>query len=113
MILFFILLNKKFMKFDYSGHLKNFYDWDKKIAHEIAKKENILLNEDHWKIIYFIREFYSVYKILPKTRIIVKSISFKLNTTVKNSVYLFMLYPKGIITQASKIAGIPKSIHCF
>ncbi|WDI78706.1 TusE/DsrC/DsvC family sulfur relay protein [Candidatus Purcelliella pentastirinorum] len=101
------------MKFDYSGYLKNFYDWNKKIAYKIAKKENILLNEDHWKIIYFIRNFYSVYKILPKTRIIIKSVSFKLNTTLENSVYLFILFPKGIMIQASKIAGIPKPIHCF
>lgn len=106
-------MNKKNIKFDYEGYLKNFHDWNKKIAYQISKKENILMNEDHWKIIYFLRNFYLVNKKLPKVRIIIESVTFKFNHKYENSIYLFTLYPKGVLVQASKIAGIPKSINCF
>lgn len=98
---------------DEEGYLKKTTDWNIKIAEEIAKKENIHLSSDHWRIIIFIRDFYLKFNMTPSMRILIKSIQKQINCTNINSVYLFKLFPKGPAKQASKIAGIPKPSTCL
>ncbi|AWH90343.1 sulfurtransferase TusE [Buchnera aphidicola (Melanaphis sacchari)] len=95
------------------GYLKNIQDWNIMVAKKIAKKENICLKNDHWKIIIFIRNFYLKFKIAPSMRMLLKSIEKEIEGKKINSIYLFKLFPKGPAEQASKIAGIPKPSQCL
>ena len=97
---------------DSEGYLKNIKDWNIKIAEEIAKQENVNLSPEHWQIITFIRHFYFKFKMTPSMRMLIKSIE-KKNHHKINSIYLFILFPKGPAQQASKIAGIPKPNKCL
>ncbi|MBZ2279690.1 TusE/DsrC/DsvC family sulfur relay protein, partial [Buchnera aphidicola] len=89
------------------------YSWNPEIAKEIAKKENIDLTEDHWIIIYFVRNFYLTFNITPSMRILISNIQKKIKPKTNISIYLFKLFPKGPAKQASKIAGIPKPTKCL
>ncbi|QIE02151.1 TusE/DsrC/DsvC family sulfur relay protein [Buchnera aphidicola] len=98
---------------DAEGYLKKIEDWNIKIAEIIAIQEDIKLNADHWKIIFFIRKFYLKFKLTPSMRMLIKSINQTMNYSKINSIYLFRLFPKGPAKQASKIAGIPKPNQCL
>jgi len=98
---------------DSEGYLKKTQDWNIILAKEIAKKENIDLNSDHWTIIIFVREFYLKFNVTPSMRMLITSMSKKIGHSKINSIYLFKLFPKGPAQQASKIAGIPKPVKCL
>ncbi len=86
--------------------------WNKEIGINIAYKEGIKLNIIHWRIIYYIRLFYFKYDIFPSIRNIISFLNkkYKINC---DSIFLFKLFPKGIIKQSSKIACIPNYVQCF
>ncbi|XBC39130.1 MAG: TusE/DsrC/DsvC family sulfur relay protein [Buchnera aphidicola (Nurudea shiraii)] len=86
--------------------------WNKYIAQKIAKKESIDITKDHWEVIYTIRDFYLKFNITPSMRILMKLME-KKNLKKMTSCYLFKLFPRGPVQQASKIAGIPKPSSCF
>lgn len=98
---------------DSEGYLKRNQDWNLKLAQEIAQKENIKLNSDHWKIIIFVRKFYLKFNVTPSMRMLIKGIKKEIGESKSNSIYLFTLFPKGPAIQASKIAGIPKPVNCL
>lgn len=106
-------IENKNIKLDKNGYLKNISDWNQSIAVFLAKSENIFLTEDHWKIINFIRYLYFNFNFLPKTRMLIAAISKQYGKKIGNSVYLYSLFPKGLQSQAIKIAGLPNLNNCF
>ena len=98
---------------DSFGYLKSMTDWDEYVARQLAEKENIVLTEDHWEIIFFVRNFYNEYKTSPAMRMLSKAIEKKLGKDKAKSIYLFQLFPQGPATQATKIAGLPKPAKCL
>jgi len=71
-----------------------------------ALHNNFVLKEEHWRIIYFLRDFFEEYKEVPTVREFCKE--------MKMSLYqLYELFPKGPIKGACRIAGLPKPAHCI
>lgn len=95
------------------GFLVNRLDWNEEVAKQLALKENIKLNEDHWEVILFIRSYYEQYKHLPNTRVFVKAIARTLGEDKGNSRYLQQLFPDGPLKYACKLAGLPKPPTCL
>lgn len=98
---------------DKDGYLLDYTKWNDRIACIIAEKEEIILTQPHWEIIYFTREFYQQYKTSPSVRMLIKAITQKLGEEKANSRYLQHLFPKGIAKQATKLAGLPKPAKCL
>ncbi|MBX4181032.1 TusE/DsrC/DsvC family sulfur relay protein [Sodalis sp. CWE] len=105
--------NGTIIETDTQGYLISLKDWSESLAKEIACQEGIFLNENHWQVIYFIREFYLKYNISPTMRMLVKFMTQNYGEKKGNSRYLFSLFPKGPAKQATKIAGLPKSVRCL
>lgn len=110
---YFIELNQQQFPTDEFGYLKNLDDWSEALAVEIAKKEQIVLSEAHWEIIFFVRAFYQEYKTSPAIRMLVKALAQKFGEEKGSSRYLQRLFPDGPAKQASKIAGLPKPAKCL
>ncbi|QJC29773.1 TusE/DsrC/DsvC family sulfur relay protein [Enterobacteriaceae endosymbiont of Plateumaris sericea] len=87
--------------------------WNKKLAENIACKEGIILTSDHWEIIYLLRMLYKKFNTIPNVRMLILILKKKYGNLKGNSTYIFNLFPKGPIKQASKIAGLPKSNICL
>ncbi|MXP67477.1 TusE/DsrC/DsvC family sulfur relay protein [Pantoea sp. Aalb] len=104
--------NGKDIATDQEGYLKNFTDWNESLARCIAAQELIVMNESHWEVIYFIRQFYKEFNISPTVRMLVKFMGQK-HGKKSNSRYLFQLFPEGPVKQATRIAGLPKPINCL
>lgn len=98
---------------DPQGYLKNLQDWNEEVAVAIAASENITLTTEHWELIHFLRDYYQQYHTTPPIRLLVKAISQRLGPEKGNSLYLQSLFPGGAAKQMSKIAGLPKPVHCI
>lgn len=109
----YIELNSILYPTDDSGYLQNLTDWSEELALKIAEKEQINLTEEHWEIIYLVRDFYQEYKTSPAIRMLVKAMAQKFGEEKGNSRYLQRLFPDGPAKQATKIAGLPKPAKCL
>jgi len=97
---------------DEEGYLVTLSDWVPAIAVVMSKDDDVELNDDHWDIINFLREYYKEYQIAPAVRVLTKAVAKKLGKEKGNSKYLYQLFPYGPGKQACKFAGLPKPTGC-
>ena len=98
---------------DEEGYISDVSLWNQELAGMIAESENIEMNDDHWEVVNFLRNFYEEYQIEPAARILTRAVKKTLGPEKGNSKYLYELFPFGPIKQASKIAGLPKPTSCI
>lgn len=87
------------------GYLVDFAQWNKEIALEIAKEEDIEMTDDHWKVIDYLQDQYKNEKALS-----IRSIGKSGVVDIKT---FYQLFPKGPLKISSKISGIPKPASCI
>ena len=88
---------------DEEGYLENL---------ALAEETPVALNDEHWEIINFLREYYEEYQIAPAVRVLTKAVGKRLGADKGNSKYLYSLFPYGPGKQACKYAGLPKPTGC-
>ena len=87
------------------GYLTNLEQWNKDIAKEIAREEEINLNDQHWKVIEYLQD--QCRKEVPLT---IRKIG---KSGIVNIKEFYNLFPNGPLKKASRIAGIPKPVSCI
>ena len=87
------------------GFLTNYDEWNEEIAKELAKKIDIEMTEERWRIIKFLREDYKTQGETATSRR-VQSIG---GVPVKEQ---FALFPKKPAKKMAYIAGLPKPKGC-
>ena len=107
-----IEVNGKTLETDEEGYLSNLTEWVPEVATIMANLDDCPLNENHWEVINFLREYYEEYQIAPAVRVLTKAIGKKLGADKGNSKYLYELFPYGPGKQACKYAGLPKPTGC-
>jgi len=105
-------LNGTTVAADEEGYLTDLGSWNVDLANLIAADEKIEMNDDHWEVVNFLREYYEEYQIAPAVRVLTKAVKKKLGADKGNSKYLYELFPYGPAKQACKIAGLPKPTGC-
>ncbi len=107
-----IEVNGQVIETDEEGYLADRSAWNEEVAKEMARLESCDLNENHWEVINFLRQYYDEYQIAPAVRVLTKAIGKKLGADKGNSKYLYELFPYGPAKQACKYAGLPKPTGC-
>jgi len=87
------------------GFMTNLDQWTKEIAFELAKQENVVLTDSHWKIVEFCRQNAATTGKSPTLRQITSG-------TGVSTKDLFALFPKGPAKKVAKIAGLGKPEGC-
>lgn len=90
------------------GRLANLEDWNEKVANELASRDNIALNDDHWAVINAMREYYNEFNVSPVNKLLKRDLKKRTNSDRFSEVLLNQLFPNGVLLQGSKIAGIPR-----
>ena len=106
-------VNGSMIEADEEGYITDISQWSPELADLIAKAENIEMDEDHWEVVNFLRNYYEEYQIAPAVRVLTKAIKKSLGEDKGNSKYLYELFPYGPAKQACKIAGLPKPTGCI
>lgn len=91
---------------DDEGYLVDPFDWNAGLAEEFARKESILLTEDHWDAINFMRQYFAEHQVAPDVRHVSKHLAGRLGAESRNKI--FELFPYGYVKQACKIAGMKR-----
>jgi tRNA 2-thiouridine synthesizing protein E len=86
------------------GYFTNPSQWSKEIAVEIAKEEGVVLTEQHFAIMEFLRNRFKSGEPLS-----IRSINHSGVIDVKT---FYQLFPGAPLKKATKIAGIPKPASC-
>ncbi len=86
------------------GYFTNPSQWTKDIAVEIAKEEGLVLTEQHFAIMDFLRN-----RFLGGEPLSIRSINHSNVIDVKT---FYQLFPGAPLKKATKIAGIPKPASC-
>lgn len=97
---------------DEDGYLQDWQEWQEGMAPEIAKTEGVTLDDRHWEIIKWLREYYIKYQIAPPIKMLVKEMGKLFGPEKANTKYLYELFPGGPAKQACKFAGLPKPTGC-
>lgn len=98
---------------DANGYLLNLADWTPELAPLLAAEESLILNDAHWLIIQFVRQFYQQYQQSPAIRPLVKALKEAYGADIGNSIYLHELFPAGPALQVCRLAGLPRPRRCL
>lgn len=97
---------------DDDGFLMDPDDWSEEIAKDIARSEEIDLDDDRWNLIRIIREYYYKNGSVPELRKVLKQLKAELGQEKATRKYVYELFPYGYGQQGCKIAGMrqPKKL---
>lgn len=98
---------------DRDGYLRDLGAWSEAVAEELASREGLHLQEQHWAVIAALREFYSRTGVSPAMRPFVKLCSEQLGPAMGTSLALHKLFPGNPAKLAAKIAGLPRPTNCL
>ncbi|HJS38631.1 MAG TPA: TusE/DsrC/DsvC family sulfur relay protein [Burkholderiales bacterium] len=96
------------LEFDFEGYLVDPLQWTEKVAEELARQEGIVLTDEHWVVIRFVREYFEQHHIAPDARHVMKHLAATKGAGKAGRNDLFVLFPYGYVKQACKIAGMRK-----
>ena len=91
---------------DFEGYLVDPGQWSEQLAEELARQEHIVLTDEHWAVIRFMREYYEQHHIAPDARHVMKHLAKVKGAGSKGRNDLFVLFPYGYVKQACRIAGM-------
>jgi tRNA 2-thiouridine synthesizing protein E len=96
------------MQLDAEGYLLDPADWNAQLAEALARQEHIVLTEEHWVALRFMREYYEQHHIAPDVRHVMKHLAKVKGAGKAGRNDVFVLFPYGYVKQACKIAGMRK-----
>ena len=107
------MVNSKIPETNAEGFLCDANLWNEQVAEQLARQNGIVISQEHWEILFFIRTYYFKYQHLPNARMFAAAIRKTLGEDKANSRYLQRLFPDGPLKYACKLAGLPKPPTCL
>jgi tRNA 2-thiouridine synthesizing protein E len=89
---------------DAEGYLTDPGDWNEEVANVLAAEEHVQLNDDHWDVIRFMRDYYEEHQVAADARFVIKHLEARMGKEARKK--LFELFPYGHVKQTCKIAGM-------
>lgn len=103
-------VNGKAIKLDDEGYLLDPQDWDKDVASRLALILEIDMQDHHWEVVNYVRDYYERNQAVPEARHALKDLGLKLGKDLVTRKFLYKLFPYGYGQQACKIAGMRKPL---
>jgi tRNA 2-thiouridine synthesizing protein E len=91
---------------DPEGNLSDLDSWSPNHANRLAEAENLVLTDEHWEIIYHLRERYREHGNRDSAREVLHDLEEHF-CAGRGREYLYELFPRGPVSQASPLAGLP------
>ncbi|MBK9160481.1 MAG: TusE/DsrC/DsvC family sulfur relay protein [Nitrosomonadales bacterium] len=102
--------NPKRYEHDPEGNMVDLDSWSPLHANREASLEGIELTEEHWEVIYFLRERFREHGNADSARAVLHDLEEKFCESFGRG-HLYELFPGGPVGQASRIAGLPLPPH--
>jgi tRNA 2-thiouridine synthesizing protein E len=95
------------------GFLLDSRAWTEEMAQALVSETAILLDERHFELIHFIREYHARFHHLPNNRMFIKAVHGALGPDKGSSIYLNLLFDGNPVRNACLAAGLPKPPGCL
>lgn len=92
---------------DPAGNMYELPPWSPQLANQLAAAENLVLDDEHWEVIIFLRERYRQHGNQDHAREILRDLEQQFCDN-RGRAYLYALFPRGPVSQASHLAGLPQ-----
>lgn len=100
----------KDIELDQEGYIQDMDAWSEDFARALAAEEGLLLTEEHWEVIHFIRDQYAERHVQPQVRDMIKHFRVVWGPERGNNHYLHELFPKGgPQKQGNRLAGMRRT----
>ena len=94
---------------DMEGYVVNPEDWNPELASQLAEEEHLVLDQDYWRILYFMRRYWLEHRVAPDVRHVIEYLAAEQACDKRQAKrHLFGLFPYGYVKQACKIAGMQR-----
>ena len=91
---------------DEDGFMQEPDQWNEAVARALATTEGVEeMTEEHWKLVNYLRDYYTKFGIAPMIRKLCKETGFPLKK-------VYELFPSGPAKGACKVAGLSKPTGC-
>lgn len=95
---------------DPEGNLSDLTPWSPQHANRLADLEGLELTEEHWDVIFYLRERYRRHGNQAPGREVLRELEQRLGDPGGRS-HLYELFPQGPVSQGSRLAGLPLPPH--
>lgn len=95
---------------DPEGHMTELAPWSPQYANREASLEGIELNEEHWEVLFYLRERYRQRGNEDSAREVLHDLEEHFCEALGRG-HLYELFPRGPVGQASRLAGLPLPPH--
>jgi len=106
-----IEINDKVIELDKDGFLNDSDQWEPAVAKAMAVTDGVELNELHWEVIKFLRDYYKKYLIAPDIRVISTNLANVLGAGKRGKEELTILFSDSPDKTACRYAGLPKPVN--
>ena len=94
---------------DPEGYIVDPEEWTENFAHSLASEEGLVLDEQYWSVLNFMRQYWTEHHVAPDVRHVIKYLTGTQNFDKKQAKqHLFTLFPYGYVKQACKLAGMKR-----
>jgi tRNA 2-thiouridine synthesizing protein E len=95
---------------DQEGYLQNLDEWSEDFVRALAAHESLVLSDEHWQVIRFIRDHYQEHQIQPQVRDMIKHFEQAWGPQRGNNHYLHDIFPiGGPQKQGNRLAGMRRT----
>jgi len=108
----FLTVDERSIEVNDSGNLVRLSDWDEAVARFLAAEDGLVLGDEHWVVLFFVRGFYEQFGRVPGVRPMVAALKDAFGDDVGSGAFLQKLFPEGAAVQAVRLAGLPRSKRC-
>lgn len=95
---------------DPEGNLSDLAQWSPNHANQQADADGLALTEEHWEVIYYLRERFREHGNDAPARNVLHDLEVRF-CDKHGRAYLYELFPLGPVSQASRLAGLPPPPH--
>ncbi|MCW8826868.1 MAG: TusE/DsrC/DsvC family sulfur relay protein [Gammaproteobacteria bacterium] len=105
-----VMVDGKPIDTDQEGYIQDMSQWSEGFAKAQAAKEGLELTQEHWDVIYYIREYYEQHSVQAEVRKMIKYFKEKWGPERGTNHHLHDLFPYGgPQKQGNRVAGIRRT----
>ncbi len=105
-----IMVGGKPVLTDSEGYIQNLDEWSEGFVTALAQEEGLILTDEHWQVIRFIRDYYHEHSVQAQVRHMIKHFANVWGPERGNNHYLHDIFPKGgPQKQGNRLAGIRRT----
>ncbi len=102
-----LIVNGREVQTDSEGYIVNLDEWNEDFVHVQALAEGLVLTDEHWEVVRFLRDYWQEHGVQCEVRKMVKHFKTAWGAERGTSRYLHNIFPRGgPQKQGNRLAGL-------